>query len=170
MDTATLRAKAIEQIRHYTELGNQRLNTDMPMPKVDFSVRGRVGGKYSPRTHTVMVNMVLFSENVEHYLEQTIPHEVAHGFQRHVYGQYRYGKRVMPHGTEWKNIMRVLGKRPDRCHSYDTSNASRHTVARSFPYKCDCSTYNLTIIRHRRAMKGIGYSCRKCGGSIRYVG
>ena len=169
MDSMTLKQQAIDTIQHYTDLGNRVFHTNMPCPKTDFSVKGTVGGKYTTARHTVMVNMILFAENVQDYLNQTIPHEVAHAFQRHLYGQYRYGKRVMPHGKEWKSIMIALGKDPKRCHSYDTSNATQRTVARAYPYKCNCRTYHLTAIRHKRMQTNqTTYSCKACHSRLQY--
>ncbi len=173
MDSIELKEKAIQAIKHYTDLGNKVLNQTMPYPKTDFSVRGTVGGKYSTNRHTVMINMVLFSENVKDYLDNTIPHEVAHAFQRHIYGQYTYGngKRVMPHGNEWKRIMLALGKSPKRCHNYDTSNAAQRTVSRDYVYVCNCRSHNLTAIRHKRIVESQAqYRCKNCKARLRYEG
>ena len=162
--------KATETIDFYTEMGNEVFAIQMPMPKLDFSLRGTCGGKYSPRLHTVKVNLVLFKENFEDYIENTLPHELAHAITRHKFDtEY---SRVKPHGPEWKRVMRALGKAPTRCHSYDTSNARVRRVRKGYEYSCACKTYSLTIIRHRRAQKamGSGYRCRKCGQSLRYVG
>jgi len=171
MNNSELRAKVIETVAFYTDLGNETFKTNMATPNIDFSLKGRVGGKYSPREHMVKVNMILLAENAEDYLESTIPHEVAHGFQRHIYGQYQHGRRIMPHGYEWKRIMLTLGKNPKRTHSYDVSNATQRTVAREFAYRCHCKTHMFTIIRHRRAQKSqAGYRCKRCGHSLSYVG
>jgi len=172
-----LKRKAIETVKFYTDLGNEIFHTDMRTPHVDFSLKGKVGGKYYSKGHKVKVNMVLFAENEEDYIENTIPHEVAHAVQRHLYGAYNYrtGRRVMPHGREWKQIMIAFGKSPSVTHSYDVSNATQRTVPREFVYKCKCRTFNFTIIRHRRVQQaerqGRGsYSCRSCHGKLKYVG
>jgi len=168
-----LKRKAIEAIEDCVKLGNSLFNCNMPTPKADFSITGRVGGKYSSSTHSVMVNPILFSENVIDYLQNAIPHEVAHAFQRHIYGHYKGFKRVMPHGVEWKNIMIALGKTPSRCHNYDTSNASSRTrnVARDYTYVCDCRTHHLTSIKHNRIQSNkSSYRCCFCKVTIKYNG
>ena len=171
-----LRIKALAVVQEYTEMGNRIFNTSMAVPTITFKLKGACGGQYSSRTHEVRVNMVLFAENVEHYADTTIPHEVAHAFQRHLYSSSSMGRRVMPHGQEWKRIMVRLGKSPKRCHTYDTSNSSKKTVAKSFEYRCNCKSFMFTIIRHRRAQKaeaqGIGgcYRCPKCKGNLKYAG
>jgi len=171
MDTHELRRKAIETAKYYTDLGNKIFNTNMSCPNLTFKVRGRVGGKYSSATHEVKVNMVLFSENVEDYIDRTLPHEVAHAFQRHLYGHYNGYRRVMPHGVEWKRIMRAFGKTPKVTHSYDTTNASQRTVKQAYPYRCSCKEWNLTIIRHRRAQQeNTPYRCPKCRTRLVFAG
>jgi SprT protein len=167
-----LMAKAEEAIRFYVELGNEVLNLNMSYPTPDYSLRGKCGGQYDPRIHSIRINMVLLSENLEDYLDQTIPHEVAHALTRSKYE--RYGRRIQPHGNEWKSVMRALGKRPDRCHSYDVSNSTVRTVKRQYKYACRCKTFELTIIRHRRAQKAVAqdksaYKCRACNSPLKYI-
>ena len=82
--------------------------------------------------------MVLFRENFEDYIEQTLPHEIAHAFVRHqkysicpsfddvISGRYRRSSRPKPHGSEWKRVMLAFGKTPSRCHSYEKSPTIRH--------------------------------------------
>jgi len=176
MTASELKSKAIESIKHYTDLGNKVFNTNMTYPKADFSLRGTVGGKYATSRHTVIVNMILFAENVDKYLNQTIPHEVAHAFQRHIYGHYKQSgysvKRIMPHGNEWKRIMLSMGKDPKRCHNYDTSNSTARTVSRDYSYSCNCNTpHNLTVTRHRRMQSNKAvYRCVHCKAALRYNG
>lgn len=173
MQTAELKSKAIETVKFYTELGNEIFHTNMRMPHVDFSLKGKVGGYYYSKGHKVKVNMVLFAENYEDYLDTTIPHEVAHSLQRHLHGHinYRNGRRIMPHGQEWKRIMIAFNKSPKVTHNYDVENATQRTVPREFVYRCGCRTHNFTIIRHRRSQRSQGgYRCRRCGQSLKYVG
>src|SRR6188768_1477890 len=58
----------------------------------------------------------------EHYIknegekyDQTIGHELAHA---HNYLFYHH----MGHDNRWKETMRKIGLRPDRCHNYDAPN------------------------------------------------
>lgn len=168
--TDSSRMQAIDTVQFYTDLGNELFNTNMRTPSVVFSLNGKCGGTYSTRNHVININSVLMGENMGEYIEQTIPHEVAHAFQRHIYGGYRYGKRVMPHGKEWKSIMTSFGKEPMRCHDMDTSNSTCRTVGRDYQYRCNCRTFNFTAIRHRRSMKGTKYTCLICHSRFEYVG
>ena len=166
---AELVVKANETVDFYTELGNEIYKIDMAKPKVDSSLRGATAGQYSRNTHSIKINLVLFQENFEDYIENTLPHEVAHAVARYMYRDI--SRRIMPHGQEWKMVMRDFGKNPRRCHSYDTSSAQSRTVRREYSYSCGCPTpHNFTIIRHRRALNGAVYRCRKCNSPLTYDG
>lgn len=168
--TLMLKAKAEEAIRFYSELGNEILKTNMTVPRIDWSLKGKVGGAYRTGNHTIRINLVLLSENIEYYLEQIVPHEVAHACVHAKWGFFRYHSRISPHGQEWKYVMRAFGKSPDRCHNLDVTNATQRTVAREYVYHCGCNEYKLTIIRHRRIQKGAKYTCRHCHKSLEYKG
>jgi SprT protein len=165
-----LRIQTIEAVEKYTDLGNKLFGTNMVSPIATFRLTGTCGGMYSSRGHEVKVNMVLLEENESHYLSTTVPHEVAHALQRHIYGSYHLGRRVMPHGRQWKSIMIRLGLDPKRCHTYDTSNSAKSKVGKNFEYRCSCKTFMFTIIRHRRAKAGRGYRCPKCKERLQYAG
>lgn len=173
MTNSDLRNKAKEVIAFYTELGNELFKSDMRKPQIDCTLKGKCGGQYDPSKHSIRVNMVLFSENYDDYIENTLPHEMAHAFQRHIHGRidYRTGRRIMPHGREWKTIMYQFGKTPSTTHNYNVDNSTQRTVAREYVYSCNCRSYDFTIIRHRRAQRQEGmYSCRKCNGKLKYNG
>jgi len=171
MTPSELKLQAVETIQKYVKQGNLLFATNMNAPNVDFSLRGRVGGIYSSKSHSIKINMVLLEENTEDYLSQTIPHEVAHAFQRHIYGSIQFGKRIMPHGYEWKRIMQKFGKDPKRCHTYDTENARVRKIARDYEYVCDCMTHNLTALMHKKiSIQNKPYKCLKCKTRIRFNG
>jgi SprT protein len=66
---------------------------------------------------------------------------------------------IQPHGVEWKSVMiEVFKLAPDRCHSMDTSNASK----RHFIYTCGCREHPLTKTKHNKILRGYGYRCRAC--------
>lgn len=181
MTTSELKNQATETIKFYVELGNEIFNTDLKMPEIDFNLKGTCGGKYSIRKNIVKINLILFAENVEDYLNQTIPHEVAHAFQYHlchlknVTNQAFYGaKKIMPHGKEWKQIMRAFGKDPKRTHSYDVSNAKIRRIAKNHVYVCGCKDpHYLSDTCHKRALRATqlghaAYKCRICKKHLIY--
>src|SRR3546814_1296313 len=88
----------------------------------------------------VQLNSVRYQENIQDYLDDTIPHEVAH-----LITYVLHGREAKAHGNEWQSLMRALGVRPDRCHSYDTTNSA---VAKAvYKFKCDCKVFELSSRR-----------------------
>ena len=167
-----LQKMAIEQTKFWIDLANEMYGLNIPHVPVSFNLRGHTAGKAMcrrgiVRDFEIRYNAVLLEENGENFLNRTVPHEVAHLV---VYAQYP--SRTKPHGYEWKRVMRDFGITPKRCHSYDTSNATvrrRGRLDREYPYKCGCRTHMLTVIRHRRILKGAGYTCKVCRQKLQAV-
>src|SRR3546814_5914536 len=110
----------------------------------------------------VQLNSVRYQENIQDFLEDTIPHEVAH-----LITYVLHGREAKAHGNEWQSIMRALGVRPDRCHSYDTTNSA---VAKAvYKFKCDCKVFELSSRRYKKGLAG-HYSCKKCQSKLHFVG
>jgi predicted SprT family Zn-dependent metalloprotease len=66
-------------------------------------------------------NMILYEDNVEECLNQVAAHEVAHLAISSIF--YTRGIVVTGHGPEWRELMRRLGKPPDRYHKFDVTRA-----------------------------------------------
>lgn len=108
----------------YVKIGNKAFNTDLPMPIVNFNLcetEPTWGGGACYTENTIYVNMILFKDNIKDILNQTIPHEVAHMFQRHIFD--RKGAHTSAHGVEWQEIMLKLGKDPFKYHQMDVSKS-----------------------------------------------
>ena len=130
-------------------------------PAVQLNLRGETAGQAWPERNLLRLNKVLLEENRQHYLEHTLGHEVAHLIAEKV-----YGKKIRPHGMEWKYVMEQVFNLPaNRTHSYDIRRASK----RPFEYHCSCpgKTIHLSAIRHKRALKGTIYQCTHCKGSLK---
>lgn len=141
------------------------------LPKIDikWDLKGTTAGQFRVRNYRphFRVNLQLASENLEDYINQTIPHEFCHYL---VWNDDRLNGlfRSRPHGGEWKFYMTVWFNRvPKVTHNYDVSNACR---GRRFEYKCVCSTHWLSAIKHRRAQKGLPYTCKKCRTVVKFQG
>ena len=99
-------------------------------------------------------NEILAAENFSHYMSDIVGHETAHYIQRKIY------PTSSAHGIEWKNVMRILGLNPTRCHEMDVSNV----IARVYTKKeihCSCATYKVTMRFINSKMKT--HRCRVCG-------
>lgn len=101
-------------------------------------------------------NARILYHNVEEFIEQTVAHEVAHVIDFALRGESAHDKR-------WKRIMRALGARPERLHSFEAGVKKTRKVKR-YAYHCACRDIELSSIRHNRVVKGEQiYRCKLCG-------
>lgn len=147
--TAEMKAKVDAKLRECIAAAEHKYNTTVPFPTVRYDLRGTKAGWAQYSTWTVSFNAILLAENFEAFLEDTVPHEMAHlitdlvfpeahqrGTPTYTVRGIRRGKRS-PHGEAWKSVMRTLGADPVRCHNYNVENARvREKV--SYDYKCLC--------------------------------
>jgi predicted SprT family Zn-dependent metalloprotease len=63
----------------------------------------RVMGK----ERSIRLHSYLYKKYKKKYLKEVLVHEYAHYINYMI--NNKKGKRVFPHGKEWKNIMRILG-------------------------------------------------------------
>jgi len=134
----------------------------VPRPRLRFDLRGLSAGQalWQPgRAPTLRFNLELARTHRHDFLQQTVPHEVAHLLTAACFG------RVPPHGEAWRETMRWLGvPNPSRCHRYDACPTRRQ---RRWAYVCDCSDHAVSTTRHNRMRNGSSYLCRRCGSPLR---
>jgi SprT protein len=139
-------------------------NKRFERPQVSFKLRGQKAGVAHLNSNLLRFNPQLYRENREHFLKQTVAHEVAH-----LIAHQMFGGRIRPHGEEWQLIMRgVYELTPDRCHTYEIS---RRQVSR-FIYRCACAgqDFPFTPQRHALVRKGRRYFCRSCRATLVFSG
>lgn len=125
-DTA-LRLEAMKRVKYYVDLANTKFNLHLTYPSVLFAIRGTNAGTANAGTNTIKFNPTLLRENPDEFIQDTVPHEVAHLVAR----LRHLGKAIDPHGAEWRNVMWAFGCQATRCHSFDVSNVP--TRATSVP-------------------------------------
>ncbi|WP_120993059.1 SprT family zinc-dependent metalloprotease [Stutzerimonas urumqiensis] len=133
-------------------------------PEVSLRLRGQKAGVAHLHDNLLRFNAQLYAENREHFLRQTVPHEVAH-----LVAHQMFGGGIRPHGEEWQAIMRgVYGLPPSRCHSY--AIAPRRSTR--YLYRCDCEdqAFPFTAQRHALVARGRRYFCRRCRATLVYTG
>lgn len=122
--------------------------------------------------HTINLNAALLNELKEKYINEVFVHEYAHACVEYFHVSNTHGKRVMPHGKEFKAFCRELGCTP----SATTGIASNSNVFKSsmekkgnkFLYMCGCQEFFLTTTRHNKIVSGTSkYKCRKCGETVK---
>lgn len=151
----TLQQAVMKSLREKLQLASQKLAVSFPEPAVSYQQRGTIAGSARLQSWEIRINPVLLIENGLPFIEQVVPHELAHLLV------YRHFGRVPPHGTQWKWMMEnVLLVSASRTHSFDTKTVQSKT----FAYQCACQQHQLTLRRHNRILRrGCEYRCRVCG-------
>ena len=177
MITTAIKQKVTDKLKACIAIANKRYGIDVKFPNVVYQKRGTTAGTANYRTWTIDLNPVLLVENLDDFIEDTVPHELAHLVTNMVYPHAHkrvYGQKRSPHGSEWQSVMRVLGANPSRCHSYDTSNARTRTKA-SYDYKCNCcgQVIKLGPKRHAQEQRQPGWynhgGCGRAAGKLTLV-
>lgn len=134
---------------------NQQLERHYPLPGVAYQQRGAAAGSAWLENYQIRLNPVLLLENQQAFVDEVVPHELAHLLVWKHFGP------VAPHGKEWKWMMEsVLGAPARRTHSFALSN--------TFPWRCKCRRHQLSVRRHHRALRGEAiYRCTHCGEPLR---
>jgi SprT protein len=173
MLTLEQKSEVYEAVEKYVAMGNEALGIEMPVPHVRFDKRGTTAGTAHLEAHEVNYNAQILLDNWDEFMARTVPHEVAHLLKHTKYGSVRGNGGINSHhGLYWKQIMRMLGADPSRCHSMDTTNSARTTSPkRQHLYKCEGCESELVIssVRHNRMLRGTrSYShCR--GHKLKYL-
>ncbi|ROO07102.1 SprT family protein [Pseudomonas fluorescens] len=146
------------------QLAESFFKRSFPRPVVSLKLRGQKAGVAHLHENLLRFNPQLYRENTEHFLKQTVAHEVAH-----LIAHQLFGDRIQPHGEEWQLIMRgVYELPPDRCHTYAIK---RRSVTR-YIYKCPCaeSDFPFSAQRHSLVRQGRRYLCRSCRSTLVFSG
>lgn len=148
----------MRSLREKLQQANQRLERDYPEPKLVYQQRGTAAGTAWLQSWEIRLNPVLLLENQQAFIEEVVPHELAHLLV------WKHFGRVAPHGKEWKWMMEsVLGVPAQRTHQFEIASVR----SRTFPYFCRCQQHQLTIRRHNRVMRGESeYRCVHCGDRL----
>jgi SprT protein len=159
-----LKERAKQSLVQWMKIAREEFGHSLRMPTISFDLTGTFAGyAYFSRWH-IRLNHILLQENIEKFESSTLPHELAHLINR-----YLYGKKVKPHGPEWKAVMRRLGLEPERCHSYDVDNS--RTTTKVYGYVCSCCQNGwLTSRQHKKERRGVLYFCNSCKGPMRFKG
>lgn len=141
----------------------------LPEARLDFSLRGHCAGQArveSSDCTCLRLNLQLLQENLQDFLDQTIPHEVAHLVVNWQARKKR--QRPRPHGAEWQAVMQeCFGLAAKRCHSYQTTPA--RIVTKPFLYRCNCREHRLTYRTHNRLCRSHQALCKRCRSPLELV-
>jgi SprT protein len=156
----------IRTVAHFTEMGNKKFGINMAVPTTLFNKRGTTAGEASYSTHTVNFNADMCAQNFDEFINQVVPHEVAHLVTHEKYskGTKRFNN-VKAHGHEWRHVMVTFGLSPDRCHKMDVSEFKQQRT--KYEYVCpSCGrSYKVGGKIHNNIQGGKVYVC-KCKGRL----
>lgn len=162
-----MKKRILEKVEESFVIAESFFNTKFERPRnIIFKRKGTTAGYSNYNNRELMFQLDLAEANTEHFINEIVPHEVAHYVQRAIYG---YGRNVPHHGWQWKHIMlRVYKLSPERCHTYDTS-VTKVKRQQRFPYKCACRTHSVSSTIHNRIQKsGRRYTCNDCSTLISF--
>lgn len=174
--TADVKTRVAHKLKEGIAIAKREYGVDLPMPQVQYTKRGTTAGVAHLREWIINLNPVLLMQNVDTFLQRTVPHELAHLITERVYPEAHKrirGAKREPHGEKWQSVMRKLGAPVSRCHSYDVSDARVKRNITTYTYQCPkCQhIYTLGAKRHKRHQEApaYGYSCGKCGRAHKLV-
>jgi SprT protein len=167
MDTQLFEEQALAETQRLVRLASAHYISYIPSPTVRFDLRGKTAGMviHLPTGEAfIRYNRLMLSENGAAFIEQTVPHEVAHLVARQL-----FGPNIRPHGREWRKVMLFFGANPIRCHNFPVSSTNSRRM-RYFHYRCACQVHSISAVRHHRSLTGVTYLCRRCGSPLRWSG
>jgi len=122
-----LQAAAQRVANVYARVVNRKFGCTIPVPvrmKFNLEFESAELAKAAGQAHSSMlidINMTLFRDNVQHILNETIPHEMGHLVQFNKFDLK--GVSTPGHGVHWKEAMRIMGKVPHKHHTLDVKKA-----------------------------------------------
>jgi SprT protein len=169
---ADIRARVTAKINECVAKINAAHSTVMPPITVAYDINStRLGGEAHPSKMHLRFNPMYLNEHTDHYIAQTVPHEVAHLGVHHVRGSANRwvvrGSKVKRdiHGEAWKTMMALLGVPADRCHTYTTPAGVTAGKPKS-KYTYTCSVCGALIVlgpkKHAQMQRGARMWHRGC--------
>lgn len=155
-----LQRQAIDKAKQCIEIASQFFNRSFEKPEIRFSQRGKSAGTARLQTWEIRLNPTLLEENKQAFIDEVVPHEIAHLITFKLYG------RVKPHGKEWQGVMNSVFQLPaNTTHQFDVSSVTGKT----FRYHCQCNSYELTVRRHNKIQRQQAtYQCKQCRQPLAY--
>ncbi|CAH0532605.1 Protein SprT [Vibrio stylophorae] len=161
IEISDIQRQQVEQaLGQWHHIACQYFQKSPPVPEINFALRGKAAGTAHAQRWLIRLNAVLFCDNQTEFVQQVIPHELAH-----LWAFYLYGNRQKPHGDAWRAIMTQVFQRPaDVTHQFDISASQ----GERYIYHCACQQHHLTIRRHNKIQRGqTQYRCKTCGETLR---
>ena len=161
MSQVALFEQLVKKNKEYIDKVNSIFKMNLPYPTIRCDITGRNGGTANSGRWEVNYNKHFLSNHTEHFLKQTVGHEVAHLVASRLGGRH--------HDNIWKSVMRRLGLTPDRCHSYDITALPGYKDNK-ITMVCDCQEHHVSSILRNKILNGSGHRCQHCKSPLRAKG
>lgn len=154
MSDIDLTYTANKALIRYITVAQNYFECHFATPSINFRLTGKTAGKAYLQHWEIRLNPILFRENPQVFIEEVLPHELAHLITFQLFG------RVKPHGPEWKSVMQhVFSLAAKTTHSLDITSVQ----GRTYQYHCHCDDHLLSVRRHNKVQQGKAtYLCRNC--------
>lgn len=145
--------QCLQQAKHYFKVS-------FKAPTFNFKQRGRSAGTAYLQRNEMRFNAFMLAQDPAKFIENVVPHEVAHIIVHQIYGD-----KVRPHGPEWRGVMEhIFHVDAARTHDFDVPKPRN-----VYTYQCQCQVHEFTAHRHGRAVRGTQYVCKICRSPLKYV-
>lgn len=153
-DLRILKLQVQRRLKQDLATAEQFFQRMFPIPEICYNVRGLKAGLAYLQQNQIRLNPILLQENGRDFIDQVVPHELAHLLVYQLFG------RVQPHGKEWRMVMEQVFHQPaETYHCFDVSQVQ----GRTFSYRCACQTHALSVRRHNAVWREQRvYLCRRC--------
>lgn len=150
-----LQQACLDRVERAFVYAERHYKTPIPRVPVIFNNRltataGRAFFDRQGRGIKIDLSTKLLTLNGQEFVDDTPGHEAAHiiaSFLLRAFGAERQAKQA-PHGAKWKEVMKVIGQEPNRCHSMKSA-AKRYTYILE-----DDSEVHVTPLVHKRIQSG----------------
>lgn len=162
--TAELKQQLHSKVLACYNLAETYFLTNFARPEVLINLRGSSAGVAELKANRLRFNPILLAENQTEFIQQVVPHEVAHLLAWRV-----YGRGIKPHGWQWQQIMQeVFDLEALTTHSFCIKQAAKQ----HYIYSCGCLNFNhhFTKRRHNLVLAGRHYICKKCANRLVFKG
>ena len=125
--TADRRKKIAAKVREVFDIAEKHYGQKFEDPEIRYDIKNTDGGTATFQQWLIRLNLILMVENEEKFLATTVPHEAAHLIARRMYHAKlaAEGKKMRPHGKEWKEVMELFKVAAKVTHSYDCTSIQR---------------------------------------------
>lgn len=173
----TLKMKVLKKLDEMIKYSEKKWNIEFGKIDVNYSLNStktlgnaktiQNGDSFSS---VIKLNEAILLEFSETYIEDVFVHEVCHVITRYLYpSRINNGKRVMPHGREFKDVCGWFGndgRATTNLFSKSKTLVKKRRKTQRFFYDCGCMTHKISTTKHNKIQRGSNYICTVCDNRL----